>query len=159
MNIGLNAHNLVVDLGLMAHNCSSPVVAAVQHLAREQGHQHEDQVPEHLAHALHKNRNYSHHEEVAFGPNQSQNHSVEEPPVGVLGDNRTKEDTEDSERGMALLAAADSHSPSSAEKNKENRAVDPTELVVLRVFDKMAEDNHQRHVMALEATKTKLCRN
>lgn len=135
------------------------VAAAGLYCDHEWKHQHEGQALEHLAHALHKNHNYSHHVAVAFGPNQSQNHSAEEPPVEVPEDNRMEEGTVDSERDMALLAVSDNHSPSSAERNTGNRVVDPTVLVVRHVTHKPAEDNCHVHVMALEATKTNLCIN
>lgn len=112
MNMGLKAHTLVVGLGRVAHNCSSPEVAASPHHAREWQHQQEGHAPEHVVQSLHTNCYYSHHEEVVFGPNQSHNHSVEEPPVVVPWDYKM-EDTVDFEREM-VHADADNHIPSLA---------------------------------------------
>ncbi|KAK4742603.1 hypothetical protein SAY87_000604 [Trapa incisa] len=78
-----------------------------------------------LPHGHHKRRNDSQHE-VASGLHRNHNHYDEELPVVVPWDDMMEGDTEHSERDMALHAAADNHSPLLAERNKENRVVDPT---------------------------------
>lgn len=131
MNMGLKAHTLVVGLGRVFH--SSTEVAVSPHHAREWQHQQEDQAPEHVVHSLHRNCYYSHHEDVVFGANQSHNHSVEEPPVGVPWDYKM-EDTVDFEREM-VHADAYNHIPSLAEMDKENHVVDPTMPMFHHVID------------------------